>query len=64
MSEKNRVVTFIAEIEDSEEAKVFWMAHINNSLISGCKIIGIAEGDLIIENQKLSDFEFEKDCDC
>ena len=53
MSQKNRIITVVLKVQEETEAKKIWEYHANNQLLAGCIVIGIANGDLIKENEEL-----------
>jgi hypothetical protein len=51
----SRVITVVLKIEDQASAKEFWDAHLARRNIHGCKVVGLAEGDLMQKVEELED---------
>lgn len=51
----SRVITVVLKIEDQASAKEFWDAHLARRNIHGCKVTGLAEGDLMKKVEELED---------
>lgn len=45
MSNKGRVLTLVVTVEDEKMANDIWYIHGVGGLLSGCRVIGIADGD-------------------
>ena len=48
-----RTLTLVLKVKDAKAAKAIWDAHSNLSLINGCLVTTIAEGDAVEELETL-----------
>jgi hypothetical protein len=57
--QKDRIITVVLKVVESEPAAAIWDNHLHRKLLVGCQVLGIAEGDVLQERDRLLEEGFE-----